>query len=185
MKRLLTAAAAAALLVLPALPAVAGTLDGGCKVDATSDFDTTNVLDATRSDPFLIDPGGSVSWVATSPGAIQNHEWKVGVKVLGISVQLFSGGDANSAGTQESKGSKSIPEEIARISNSQTSWILNNLGGVIEVFGSIDGDGGSCSGSGFISLEVGALDGAVGQVALGTTAAGLALMGLAGFKKKA
>ncbi len=184
MKRILALAAVAALVTLPALPALAGTLDGGCSVDARSDLDTTDVVDTTRTDPFRIDPGGSVSWTATSPGAIENHEWEVGVKILGIPVRLFSGGDDNSAGTTLSEGSKSIPAEIERISNSQTSWILNNLGGVIEVFGSIEGEGGSCTGNGFISLEVGALDGAVGQIALGTTAAGLALMGLAGFAKK-
>lgn len=84
------------------------------------------------------------------------------------------------------EGSKSIPAEVERIDNSQISWILNNLGGVIEVFGSISGDGGAtCSGSGFVSLDVGPLEGLVGQISLATTAAGLALIGLGGVGKAA
>ncbi len=186
MKRFFAFAGLVALLSMLAVPAMAGTLEGGCTVDATSDSDSTNVIDATRADPFLIDPAGSVSWVANSPGPITNHTWEVGVVVLGLDVRLFNGGDENSGLSQESKGSKSIPTEVERIDNSQLSWILDNLGGVIEVYGSISGDGGAiCSGSGFVSLDVGPLEGLVGQISLATTAAGLALIGLAGVGKAA
>ena len=186
MKRLSALLAVAALVALPALPAMAGTLDGGCTVDATADTDSTNVIDATRSDPFIIDPAGSVSWTAMSPGPITNHTWKIGVVVLGREVQLFDGGDENSGLTTESKGSKSIPAEIERINNSQISWILQNLGGVVEVYGSIAGDGGAaCSGRGFVLLELGVFEGLVSQVALATTAVGLGLIGLAGVGKSA
>ena len=185
MKRLFALLAVAALVALPALPAMAGTLDGGCTVDASSDTDSTNVIDATRADPFIIDPAGSVSWVAMSQGPITNHTWKIGVVVLGREVQLFDGGDGNSGLTTESKGSKSIPAEIERINNSQISWILRNLGGVVEVYGSIAGDGAACSGSGWVLLDLGLLEGLVAQVSLGATAVGLGLIGLAGVAKSA
>ncbi len=183
MKRLLVMAALLVVVAIPALPAMGGNISGGCTVTATSTSDSTDVFDATQADPFVIDPSGTISWDGSSLVPITNHHWEVGVVVLGTDVQLFSGSSENSGLSQESSGSKSIPAELDRIGNSQISWILSNFGGVIEVYGSIDGDGGSCSGSGFVLLDLGPLEGIVGQVSLATAAAGLALMALAGVGK--
>ncbi len=44
-----------------------GQLNGGCSVNSTSSLDSTVVTDTSRSDPFEIDPEGSLTWMASSP----------------------------------------------------------------------------------------------------------------------
>jgi len=127
----------------------AGELNGGCTVEAASDVDTTIVTDTTRQDPFEVDPEGGLSWLATSPGPIMDHTWEIWVDVGGFAVVVAEGGDPNSAGSMENHGD--VPdvsvyvEDVTEVSGQQ-------IRGVFEVGGDIEGDGGACDGFAFVRL---------------------------------
>jgi hypothetical protein len=185
MRALRILVAAGALLVLGALPAAAQSLEGGCTVSATSDVDSTTVVDATRSDPFAIDPEGSISWQATSPGAITDHTWSIAVEIGGLEVTVAEGSDPNAAGTTVSEGSRSIPELLDRVSAGVGKALLENVSGIFHVSGSISGQGaGPCSGDGWVEIEGGVLSGLLGQVAAGVAGLGALLTLVAGVGKK-
>lgn len=179
MRRLFIILVGATAVLAAAAPALAQSLEGGCTVMAESDIDTTDVLDATRSDPFEIDPEGSISWTALSPGPIQNHTWEVGLVIGGIRIAAADGGDANADGDTTSDGSRSIAELI----DDAGVGILDDLAGVYRVYGSIEGEGGSCSGDGFIRIEGSAFGGLIGQIAGGSTILGLVLLVASAVKK--
>jgi|FLYL01.1.fsa_nt_gi hypothetical protein len=163
-------------------PAVAQSLDGGCTVTATSDVDSTTVVDATRADPFRVNPEERISWVATSPGAIQNHTWSIQVEVGGVGVTVARGGDPNEAGVTTSEGSRSIPElvEQAQQAGVPGAGLLDGLRGIYRVSGSISGEGGSCSGDGYVLIEGSPLESPVGQAGTGVAVVGLGLTLAAG-----
>lgn len=139
-----------------------GELNGGCTVEASSDVDSTIMTDTTRSDPFEIDPDGGLSWTATSPAPITDHTWEIWVDVGGFRVEIADGGDANSAGDQESSGNvddlDAYVEEVTAVSGSQ-------LRGVFQVGGEIEGDGGECDGFAFVKLTSDPLSTLISQIA--------------------
>lgn len=163
----------------------AQSLDGGCSVNATSDLDATTMTDATRDNPFDVDPEGSISWVATSPGPIMDHTWVINVDIGGFGVPVARGGDPNTAGTQTSEGERSIPDlvEDAEASGVPNAQLLGSLRGIYRVFGSIDGTA-SCSGDAYVSIRGNPLTELVGQVAAGMTVVGAAMVIGSGVKKK-
>jgi hypothetical protein len=183
-KRVLVASAILALAALG--PAALGqSLDGGCTVSATSNLDSTTMLDATRSDPFNIDPDGRIAWIARSPAAIMNHEWVINVEVGSFGVPVARGGDPNEDGTVESVGDRSIPELVAQAEASGVpgAGVLGELRGIYRVFGDISGSS-SCAGDAYVNIEGNPLEALVGQIALGLAALGLILMLLSGIAKE-
>ena len=87
MRRVFIATSVLALMGL-AVSAGAQSLEGGCTVDATSDLDETTMTDATRGNPFEVDPEGTIAWVANSPGPIMDHTWVINVDVGGFGVPV-------------------------------------------------------------------------------------------------
>lgn len=169
-----------------AMAASAQSLEGGCTVQATSDLDQTTMTDATRGNPFDVDPEGTISWIATSPGPIMEHTWVINVDVGGFGLPVARGGDANTDGTQTSEGSRSIPEliedaEAAGVPNAQ---LLGSLRGIYRVFGDITGTD-TCSGDAYVFIRGNPLQETVGQVAAGVTALGAIMVIGSGVKKKA
>jgi hypothetical protein len=147
-----------------------GELNGGCTVEAQSDVDTTIVSDTTRQNPFEVDPEGGLSWLATSPEPIMDHTWEIWVDVGGFAVVVADGGDPNTAGDLENQGD--VPdvsvyvEEVTAVSGQQ-------IRGVFEVGGDIEGSGGACDGFAFVRLTADPLSTVASQIA-----AGLALISL-------
>ena len=147
-----------------------GELNGGCTVEAQSDVDSTIVSDTTRQNPFEVDPEGGLSWFATSPAAIMDHTWEIWVDVGGFAVVVADGGDPNTAGDLENQGD--VPdvsvyvEEVTAVSGQQ-------IRGVFEVGGDIEGSGGACDGFAFVRLTADPLSTLASQIA-----AGLALISL-------
>lgn len=184
MRRLLVVCGVLALMGI-ALAAGAQSLEGGCSVNATSDLDETTMTDATRGNPFEVDPEGSISWVATSPGPIMDHTWVINVDIGGFGVPVARGGDPNTAGTESSEGERSIPElvEDAEASGVPNAQLLGSLRGIYRVFGSIDGTA-SCSGDAFVLIKGNPLTELVGQVAAALTVVGAAMVIGSGVKKK-
>jgi hypothetical protein len=172
-------------LVVSGTAAIGQSLDGGCTVSATSDLDSTTMLDATRDNPFDIDPEGRISWVARSPAAIMNHEWVINVEVGSFGVPVARGGDPNEAGTVESVGDRSIPELVDRAAASGIpgAEMLGELRGIYRVFGDITGTS-SCSGDAYVNLVGNPLETLVGQIALAVAVLGLLLMLLSGVAKQ-
>jgi hypothetical protein len=149
-----------------------GELNGGCTVEAQSDMDTTVVSDTTRQGPFEVDPEGGLSWFATSPGPIMDHTWEIWVDVGGFAVVVADGGDPNTAEDLENQGDVAdvsvYVEEVTAVSGQQ-------IRGVFEVGGDIEGSGGACDGFAFVRLTADPLSTLASQIA-----AGLGLLSLIG-----
>lgn len=126
-----------------------GQLNGGCEVYAESSIDTTTVTDTSRGEPFDIDPDGGISWVATSPGPIQNHTWHIYVEIGGFNIPLRDGSDPNDEASQINEGSE--PDLSAYI-QTVTNVTGEAIRGTFIVGGDIDGEGGACDGFGFVRL---------------------------------
>ncbi|HEY6628681.1 MAG TPA: hypothetical protein VI193_06850 [Acidimicrobiia bacterium] len=147
-----------------------GELNGGCTVEAQSDVDSTIMTDTTRQEPFEVDPEGGLSWSATSPAPITDHTWEIWVDVGGFQVVVAEGSDSNADQNLENSGD--VPdisvyvEEVTSISGQQ-------IRGVVEVGGSIDGDGGACDGFAFVRLTADFFDTLISRIA-----AALALISL-------
>lgn len=136
-----------------------GYLDGGCTVSATSGVDGTMVTDTSRGNPFDIDPDGTVSWTATSPGPITDHQWDVWVDVGGFALIVADGGDDNADEDTENMGSEPVRPYIDEIAE----YAFGDPVGIYLVGGSITGSGGSCEGQAWVRLPGGAFTNAVGQ----------------------
>jgi hypothetical protein len=173
------------LVVIAANVAVAQSLEGGCTVSATSDLDSTNMTDATRSNPFDVDAEGTISWNATSTAAITDHTWVINIDIGGFAVPVAKGGDPNTAGTLSSVDSKSIPELVQRAKDQGTTGadLLLGLRGIYRVFGNITGSS-SCSGDAYVNVQGSPLTETPGQVAAGLTVLGFILTMLSGRAKK-
>ena len=186
MRRRVVVVAGLIIVMALAVSASAQSLEGGCTVNATSDLDQTTMIDATRGNPFEVDPEGSISWVANSPGPIMDHTWVINVDIGGFGLPVARGGDPNTAGTQASEGERSIPEliEDAEASGVPNAQLLGSLRGIYRVFGSIEGTA-SCSGDGYVLIVGNPLTELVGQVAAALTVVGAAMVIGAGVKKKA
>lgn len=107
---------------------------------ATIDTATSGGADSTQTDPFIVDWDGTVDWNGTMGSlVIMNHNWNV--DVFGIPTPL-RGGDPNTAGNT---------------TGSDTAGVSANapfrFTGLFYVSGQISGDGGSCSGSGWLRLR--------------------------------
>jgi len=143
-----------------------GELNGGCAVQATSSLDDTVVTDTTRSDPFSVDPEGSLSWVATSPGPITDHLWNIYVDIGGFSVPIAGNDEPepNTDGKQENIGEvddvSAYVREVSDLSGLE-------LRGILEVGGDIEGEGGACDGFGFVRLESDPFATLISQIAAG------------------
>lgn len=149
-----------------------GQLNGGCTVEAASDIDSTVVTDTSRSDPFAIEPDGGLSWIASSPGPITDHEWEIWVVIGGFEWVVADGGDPNSDLDTTNEGDeptvRGYVEDLGFRAGDQ-------IRGVYEVGGFIDGEGGSCDGFGFVNIEGGFLGTIASWVAL---ALGLIALGI-------
>jgi hypothetical protein len=185
LKRTIVVVVVSGLVAIAANAAMAQSLEGGCTVSATSDLDSTIMTDATRSNPFDIDAEGSISWNATSPEAIMNHNWVINVDIGGFAVPVAKGGDPNTAGVISSVDSKSIPELVQRAKDQGTAGadLLLGLRGIYRVFGNITGTS-SCFGDAYVNVKGSPLTELPGQVAAAVAVLGLILTMLSGMAKK-
>lgn len=138
-----------------AAPASASSLSG-CSGTVTSYDAAGRVLDAasardgvltderdggqafTADNPFVVDHGGSVVYQGTSDAVITDHHWKL--TLLGVPVA--TGGSANASRTTSADG---------RFEFGAYSPIA--FTGLIRVAGRVSGQGGSCTGDGFIQVQ--------------------------------
>lgn len=142
-----------ALIALPVLillvPAGASAFPlTNCTLDLTSldanganiDSATAGANDSTQSDPFLADIDGTVAWAGTMGSqVIKDHHWSV--SIFNIPTPL-SGGDANEAGDVDGTGTVDVGANLPFA-----------VVGLFYVSGQMTGDGGSCTGSGWMRLR--------------------------------
>ncbi len=103
------------------------------------DMATVNATDATQENPFLVDWDGTVRWAGTmGPLVIMDHSW--GVSVFNVPTPL-RGGDPNHGGDTDGDGTVTVKDTMPF-----------RVTGLFFVSGSISGNGGSCSGSGWMQL---------------------------------
>jgi hypothetical protein len=155
-----------------------GELNGGCAVEAASDVDTTIVTDTSRSNPFDIDPDGGLSWLATSPGPITDHEWEIWVVIGDFEYVVADGAESNSDMSTTNEGDE--PDVRAYVED-LGFWASDQIQGVYEVGGFIDGEGGACDGFGFVRIEGGLLGTIASWVALILALIALGVFGLIAF----
>lgn len=185
-----TALAIALLLAIPPIAygvtgigeiGSSGELNGGCSVEAASDLDTTVVTDTSRSNPFDIDPDGGLSWLASSPGPITDHEWEIWVAIGGFEYVVADGAESNSDMNTTNDGDVSdvrgYVEDLGFRAGDQ-------IQGVYEVGGFIDGEGGACDGFGFVRIEGGFLGTIASWVALIVALIALAVFSLIAFTER-
>lgn len=140
-----------------------GVLNGGCTVEAASDLDTTIVTDTSRSDPFKVDPDGGLSWIASSPGPITDHQWDIYVNVGGFEFVVADGGDPNDDLDVDNLGNEpTVSGYVADLGFRSGEEIR----GIYEVGGFIAGAGGACDGFGFVEVTGGVLDTLISKIAL-------------------
>ena len=158
MRRLVAAGGLAlALLLVGATAADAAQLNGGCSGSATSLDGDGNELDevsgpgpgGTKSDPFLVDTDGTISYQGSTPAIFHNHKWHV--DVLGITVK--SGGSKNGSNQSDTSGDVDVDD-----------YVPISAVGLFKASGGIDADEGSCDGSVWVKV-VGSPVGTVGWIA--------------------
>jgi hypothetical protein len=140
-------------------PAGAATASG-CSGFATSSTPSGGALDevsapgggGTESDPFTVDPDGAVRWEGSSDSVIKNGTWKVTTSFFSP-----SGSFDNDDGKTTSEGSKKITDYVP-------GFLV--LPGIYEVDVNVSGEGGTCTGHGFVEIESGAAAGFWTAVAL-------------------
>lgn len=121
-----------------------GELNGGCRVFAASDVDQTDVIDTTKSDPFVIDPDGGLAWEAESPEVFEDYDWNIDVVVGGIPITVDSGTEANDLGDQDNDGD--IPD--IRAYGDERGFDIDTFVGVYQV----GGEAATCDGFGFVEI---------------------------------
>jgi hypothetical protein len=136
---------AASLLLVAAAPVAAFPLSL-CQLSLTSkdatgatiDTAQSGANDATQSDPFLVDWGGSVDYTGTTTNVIKNYSYQV--YVLGIPTNL-RGADTNDDEEVDGSGTVGVsPNAPFRVT------------GLFKVSGGYSGEGGSCAGDGWFKL---------------------------------
>lgn len=146
-RRLVPATVAAGLLLvalaIPAAAAGAGNVDlsGGCTLDLTA-LDASGATVGTASgpgaasptDPFVVDPKGTVAWKAGTP-ALRNATYGVSV----FSIPILSGAFASEGGASGTTDLSKIPA-------------FDQFAGLVYVSGSARGDGGTCDGAVWVKL---------------------------------
>ncbi|MEX1249291.1 MAG: hypothetical protein WEA57_01245, partial [Acidimicrobiia bacterium] len=158
-----------------------GQLNGGCTVEAASDLDTTVVTDTSRSDAFDIAPDGGLSWLATSPGPITNHQWEIWVVIGGFEWVIADGGDANGDMDTTNEGDEPSVRGYVEDLGFRTG---DQIRGVYEVGGFIDGEGGTCDGFGFVNISGGFLSTIASWVALVLALVALGIFSMIAFTKR-
>lgn len=143
-----------------------GEINGGCAVEASSSVDETTVIDTSRQDPFQIDPNGSLSWVASSPGPITNHLWEIYVDVGGFPVVVADNEEAEPNLDQDTQNVGDVADVSVLVAE-VTDESGVPLDGAFEVGGNIAGDGGECDGFGFVELTAAPLSTLISQIAAG------------------
>ena len=138
-----------------------GQLNGGCTVSATSDIDATSVIDTSRSNPFDVDPNGSLSWKAQSPTPITDHTWKIWVDVGGFQVVVADGGDPNTGKSMSNEGTETVSTYVDYLEQATGTKIV----GIYKVGGDIAGNGGACDGFGFVRVKASFLEGPIALAA--------------------
>jgi hypothetical protein len=185
-----TALAIALLLAIPPIAygvtgigeiGSSGELNGGCSVEAASDLDTTVVTDTSHSNPFDIDPDGGLSWLASSPGPITDHEWEIWVVIGGFEYVVADGAESNSDMNTTNDGD--VPEVTGYVEDLGFR-AGDQIRGVYEVGGFIDGEGGACDGFGFVRIEGGFLGTIASWVALIVALIALAVFSLIAFTER-
>ncbi len=123
----------------------AGVTLEGCRGQATSlDGDLEPITEmsapggpgASPSEPLIVDPQGRVDYYGRTDPVITNGTWSL--KVFGIPVQR--GDEDNSDG------------ETKRAGDVDLDFIPIDVPGLYHVSGSFEGDGGSCSGEGWVKI---------------------------------
>jgi hypothetical protein len=130
------------------LPAAAGAFPlADCTLNLTSvgadgknlDDATGGGKDSTLADPFQVDWDGTVAWEGTTGSqVIKNSHWSV--SVFSIPTPL-SGREENADGERDGDGTVEVGVNLPI-----------PITGLFFVSGSIAGDGGSCTGSGWMRL---------------------------------
>lgn len=148
-----------------------GEINGGCRVVAASDVDTTNVTDTSRGDPFVIDPAGGLTWMASSPTVFDDYPWEIWTSI-GENIRIPLDSEEmqdNDGGSQLNEGDVDDITQYA----SERGINIDEIRGVFIVGGEA---ADTCDGFGFVRLTSDPFETLISQIAAGVGL--LALIGL-------
>jgi hypothetical protein len=91
----------------------------------------------TLDSPFPVHPKGTVHYDGNTLSVIMHHTWHVDV----YGVPILTGGDPNEGGSTEGSGDVGVAQYAA-----------DRVAGLFFVSGTLVGEGGSCTGSGWVKL---------------------------------
>lgn len=136
-----------------------GYLDGGCTVTATSSIDAiSGPTDTGRSDPFRVDPDGSLAWQATSPTVFDDYAWEIWVDVGGIAIPVAGEENQNNdSGSQMNDGDVDNVTAYARSEGIN----IDEIRGVFMV----GGFASTCEGLAYLELVSDPFETLVSQIA--------------------
>lgn len=120
-----------------------------CTVMASSDLEALqSITSMTRSDPFDIDPDGSLTWDGTMNSVITDYQWEIFVDVGGFNLRVANGMDPNEGESQENGGT----EGLKQYSDQVRQFGGGEIRGIYYVSGNLMGEGGSCDGGGYVRV---------------------------------
>lgn len=154
-----------------------GQINGGCTASAQSSIDSTTVVDTSRSDPFRLDPAGSIAWQGNSPTVFQDFEWNVWVELGGARITIESGTAANANRLTQTSGSEPVVED--RIAS--YGLPADQMRGVFKV----GAEAATCDGFGFVVLTAGLLETWIARIAAVIGLATLAILLITAFTGRA
>ncbi len=101
-----------------------GDLSGGCNLEGFS-FDASGLpLDAgtpqqtSVTDPFVIEPTGSIDWTGNTPGAFEGWSGWLAVDFAGFAIRVWDGGHDNS-GLDPDEGGRSTLARTSKTSRTR------------------------------------------------------------------
>jgi hypothetical protein len=119
--------------------------------------------------------------LASSPGPITDHEWEIWVVIGGFEYVVADGAESNSDMNTTNDGD--VPEVTGYVEDLGFR-AGDQIRGVYEVGGFIDGEGGACDGFGFVRIEGGFFGTIASWVALIVALIALAVFSLIAFTER-
>ncbi len=129
-----------ALTGIPAM-AARGDLSGPCTVSAVSSFpDDGSPARTSVSDPFDIDPVGTLDWRVAFPEPYETWSGTLGMDIAGFAIPVWTQGFDNTAKETSREGREDVRSDMHEVE--EISGLT--LTGVYHVFASVEAPGGSC-----------------------------------------
>lgn len=141
-------AVAFALTGVPAMTA-RGDLSGPCTVSAVSSFpDDGSPAASSATDPFDIDPDGTLDWRVAFPEPYETWSGTIGTDIAGFRVPVWTQRLDNTLLETSREGTRDVASDLREVE--EISGLT--LTGVYHVFASVKAPGGACKADVYVRI---------------------------------